>query len=122
MPVATDIFADRIAQAIMSFEGYFQGSRSFVNHNPGNLKYNRQPGAYNKDPDGHAVFISFEDGYVALINLIKGWWRGKSTDTYHPDMTLEQVFAKYAEGNSKEYAKFVAWRLGVEPTTKLKDL
>lgn len=114
--------SDKIAQAIMTFEGYFQGSVSWQNHNPGNLKFRNQPNNLGKDNQGHAIFKTFEDGYDALLSLINGWYKGTSVSIYNPDMTLQQIFSKYAEGNSKEYADYVAFRLGVKPTTKLKDL
>jgi hypothetical protein len=41
---------------------------------------------------------------------------------YNPGMSLYQVFAKYAEGNSTQYAEFVANRLGVDPRTSLQDI
>ena len=114
--------ADKLAQSIMTFEGYYLGSVSYQNHNPGNLKYRAQQGTIGKDGMGHAIFLTFEDGYNALISLIEGWYRGGRNDIYRPDMTLLQIFSKYAEGNSKEYADYVADRLGVTPSTKLKDL
>lgn len=114
--------SDKIAQAIMTFEGYFIGSVSWQNHNPGNLKYRNQPKTIGKDNQGHAIFNTFEDGYNALLTLINGWYRGSKSDIYNPEMTLQQIFSRYAEGNSKEYADYVALRLGVKPTIKLKDL
>jgi hypothetical protein len=41
---------------------------------------------------------------------------------YKKDMSITKVFSIYAEGNSSQYAIFVASRLDVTPDTKLKDL
>ena len=113
---------NKIAQAIMGFEGYFEGSVSFRNHNPGNLKYLKQPGTIGKDDLGFAVFDTFESGYRALYKLISGWYKGTNNDTYHPDMTIYEVFQRYSTTDSKPYAEYVAKQIGVAPTTKLRDI
>ncbi len=112
---------DKIAQAIMEFEGYFEGSVSFRNNNPGNLKYLHQTGSIGVDSQGHAIFETFQDGWNALTRQVMLMFTGRST-IYQPSMTLYEVFKKYAEGNSVEYAQFVATRLGVTPETKLQEL
>ncbi len=112
---------DRMAQAILEFEGYFEGSISFKNKNPGNVKAAGQAGIVSKDAFGHAIFATFEDGYKALYNQV--WMMFSNTShVYNSEMTLYDVFKHYAEGNSKEYAEFVAKRLDVTPETKLKDI
>jgi hypothetical protein len=110
-----------MAQAIMEFEGYFEGSVSFRNNNPGNLKYRKQAGSTGADSHGHAIFTTFQEGYAALINQIRMMFSGQSA-IYQPGMSLYQVFAKYAEGNSLEYAQFVASRLGVSPDNTLQEI
>ena len=111
----------RMAYAIMEFEGYKKGSASYRNNNPGNVKAARQLGVVGQDSEGHARFAEFQDGWDALINQLTMMFDGRSR-VYNQDMTLTEVFKKYAEGNSEIYARFVARRLEVEPTTKLKDL
>ena len=113
-------FYDRMAKAIMEFEGYFEGSISYQNNNPGNLKFRGQAGSTGADSQGHAIFTTFQDGYRALINQIRLMFGGSSI--YNPTMSLYQVFSKYAEGNSREYAEFVAGRLGVSPQASLQEI
>lgn len=112
---------DRMAKAIMEFEGYFEGSLSWKNKNPGNLKNVGQIGVIGTDSQGHAIFGTFEEGYAALINQIRRMFQGYGS-LYQPTMTLYQVFSKYAEGNSREYAQFVASRLGVSPDNTLEEI
>lgn len=112
---------DRMAQAIMEFEGYFQGSVSYKNNNPGNLKFRGQAGATGADSQGHAIFSTFEEGYNALVNQVRIMFTAGGS-LYNPGMTLYQVFAKYAEANSVPYAQFVASRLGVSPDNTLQEI
>jgi hypothetical protein len=112
---------DRMAKAIMEFEGYFEGSVSWKNNNPGNLKYAGQASATGADSQGHAIFPTFQDGYRALINQIRRMFQGYGS-IYKPTMTLYQTFSRYAEGNSRQYAEFVASRLGVSPDSTLQDI
>lgn len=112
---------ENMARAIMDFEGYFGGSVSERNNNPGNLKNAGQAGVIGQDSQGHAIFESFEAGWNALINQLTIAFDGRSR-IYNPDMTLFEFFSKYAEANSTEYADYVANRLGVSPETKLRQL
>jgi hypothetical protein len=117
-----DTILDKMAKAIMEFEGYFEGSVSYKNNNPGNIKNVGQFGSdVGTDSQGHAIFPTFQDGYNALIKQLRLIVYGGST-VYNPSMTFYQVFAKYAEGNSRQYAEFVASRLGVPPTARMQDI
>jgi hypothetical protein len=111
----------RMAFAIMEFEGYRKGSVSYKNNNPGNIKFAGQTGATGGDTQGHAKFTSFQTGWDALINQLTMMFDGRSR-VYKKDMSITKVFSIYAEGNSSQYAIFVAARLDVTPDTKLKDL
>jgi len=110
-----------VAEAIKEFEGWHVGSRSYRNNNPGNLKYNRQRGATGEDDQGHAIFETYEAGWEALCAQLDYDFSGRST-IYRPSWSLYDFFGKYAEGNSVEYAEFVAERLGVDPETTLAEL
>lgn len=112
---------DKWASAIMEFEGWFPGSVSWRNNNPGNLKAAGQPGIVTKDSQGHAIFDSFQNGWRALVNQLRAAVEGRSA-VYTPSMTIEQFFSRYAEANSKEYAAFVSARLGVSPQTQIREL
>ena len=111
---AFDAVIEKMANAIKSFEGWYEGSRSWRNNNPGNLKFAGQAGAVGQDETGHAVFATYEDGWAALIRQLRLAFYGGSR-VYGLQDTLYTFFSKYAEGNSKQYAEFVAGRLGVSP-------
>lgn len=111
----------KMAHAIMEWEGYWKDSASYRNNNPGNVKAAGQPGVIGKDSQGHAQFADFQAGWDALIYQLTIIFDGRSR-VYNSDMTFYEVFAKYAEANSRRYAEFVAARLQVPPTTKLKEL
>lgn len=119
MPAKT--IYDRIAQAIMEFEGYFVGSVSYKNNNPGNLKFAGQAGATGQDQFGHAIFATFQDGYQALINQVRRMLNGSSS-LYPQTWTLTQAMNRYAEANGNQYAIFIADRIGVSPNVTLSEL
>jgi len=112
---------DNIAQAIMEFEGYFVGSISYKNNNPGNLKYAGQLNATGQDQFGHAIFPTFQDGYNALINQIRRMLNGTSS-LYPSSETLTQAMNTYAAANGNQYAVFIAQRIGVDPNVTLEQL
>jgi hypothetical protein len=110
-----------MALAIMNFEGYYPGSLSVKNNNPGNLKYAGQSGAVGQDSQGHAIFNTFEDGWNALINQLKMAFYNTSK-VYNSGMTLYQFFQRYAEGNQEAYARYVASQIGVPPDYTLDNI
>lgn len=112
---------ETFAKAIMEFEGWLPNSRAVRNNNPGNLKFAGQTGAYAKDDEGHAIFGSFEEGWNALINQIHLAFNGTSR-VYKPSNTLYDFFSKYSQAHSKQYAEFVAAKLGVDPDTMLSQI
>ena len=102
------------AEAIKTFEGWFPGSKSFTNHNPGNIK----------NPDGTFMkFATDEDGMAYLCNYLTRACTGQHK-AYKPDFTLKQFFSVYApaeDNNSPDrYASFVANRLNVSVLTEIK--
>jgi hypothetical protein len=112
-----------MARAIQRFEGWVPGSRSFRNNNPGNLRYadwEKSFGAVNKDPQGFAIFGTYEQGFSALIHLL-----GMRV-TQHPEWTVYDLFNSYApasDGNDPQsYAQYVASALGIDATTQLGGL
>lgn len=116
-----ETIVEAIALAIREFEGWYEGSRSWRNHNPGNLKFAGQPGAIGADESGHAIFNSDSNGWAALRQQIRAAFNGVS-HVYSQADTFYSFFAKYAAGNAREYAEFVAAKLGVSPDTRLGDL
>lgn len=121
------------ADAIQSFEGWFtpgtngypNGSKSFRNNNPGNIKYIGQKRAIGKDSTGFCIFATYEDGRAELIDLLTRAATGKSS-IYRPDMTLLQFYEKYAPSSDNNhplsYASAVAKMIGCSITSKIKDI
>jgi hypothetical protein len=105
--------------AIQAFEGWTEGSVSYRNNNPGNLKYAHQKGAIGIDPAGFAVFPTYEAGWQALMAQLEAAF---SACVYSPEDTLSEFFSKYTEGDSQSYANYVAGKLSVDPSTRLKDI
>ena len=116
---------EKLAEAIKEYEGYFPGSRSQRNANPGNLKYANQKGSVGKDKDNFAIFPDFNTGWKALINQITIACNGMSR-VYSPEDTLLTFFSKYAPKNDNNepnsYCLFAAGKLGVDPKIKMKEL
>jgi len=110
--------------AIREMEGWFEGSRSWRNQNPGNLKFVGQHGAA-QDKDGFAIFKTYEQGWNTLKQMLKNAAIGRSR-VYSPEDSLVEFFSKYAPAsdNNKplQYASFVAGRIGVDKNTKIKTL
>ncbi len=112
-----------MAMAIRSYEGWYPGSVSQKNNNPGNLRsWRTQIGtSYN----GFAIFKSYTDGWNALVELLTRASKGLSS-SYKPDFSLRQFFHVYApvsdNNDSDAYAKFVARQLGITIDYKVKDL
>lgn len=113
---------DTMAAAIQDFEGWYPGSRSYRNNNPGNLRnVSGLPGQIGMDETGHIVFASYTDGLNALKRQIRIVFTGQS-HVYSPDDTINSFFSKYAEANQIPYAASVAAALGVSPNTKFSQL
>jgi len=81
-----------VAQTIQTLEGWFPGSISSNNNNPGNLMYAGQPGATGADANGFAVFPTFDAGMQALENQI-------SLDASRGE-TIQQFASKYAPASA----------------------
>lgn len=111
------------ALAIKEFEGWFVGSRSYRNHNPGNLRYSKYQ--LGLDSGGYAIFKDYETGWKALLFQLEIAVDGRS-NVYKPSDTLLEFFSKYApssDNNHPEtYAKFVANKLGVDLNTEIRLL
>lgn len=123
--IPTISLLDKMCMAIQKHEGWYEGSRSYRNNNPGNLKYIGQQTAIGKDKSGFAVFKSYKDGYDTLKTMILNCARGFSK-VYKPEMTLTQFFLLYAptfdNNDSDAYAKAVANDMGVSTSFQIRDL
>ena len=116
---------EQMARAIEHHEGFFVGSRSYRNNNPGNIKFAGQYKAMGTDDKGFAIFDTYADGYNALIKLIENACDGKSI-TYRPSMTLYDFFGKYApqsdNNDSEAYAVAVASEMKLSPYQVIGEL
>ncbi len=120
------------AEAIKEHEGWFapskaypEGSKSYRNNNPGNLRYVGQPSATGPDKTGFCIFPTYKDGFNALVSMLKNAATGKSK-VYKPTMTLLDFFRTYApaadSNNPDAYADAVAKKIGVRSNTVISTL
>ena len=98
-----------VANAIQHVEGWYPGSRSYRNNNPGNLRETGALGQVGVDSSGMAIFDNAEDGMDALLNDLEA-----KAEKY-PTMTINQLFQRYApsqDGNNPlSYAAQVVAKL-----------
>lgn len=115
----------QFAEAIKQHEGWFAGSRSQRNNNPGNIRYAKQIGTTGQDSKGFAIFKTYDEGFACLIRLIENAKNGKS-QVYKSEMTFAEFFGVYApafdSNDPHRYAQFVAQKLKVDVDYKIKDL
>lgn len=99
---------EAVADAIMAFEGWSPGSRSYRNRNPGNLELK----IGTRDEKGYSVFTSLTAGYTALLSELTAKFTGNNSHGIGPESTLLDLFNVYAPPSdnnpTNEYAKFVA--------------
>ena len=118
---------EALADAIMQFEGWKPGSRSWRNRNPGNLRpYNSsQP----TDGQNYRVFPSLSDGFEALTQDLEAKFSG-SHGLNHSSTLLDllNIYAPAGDANDpSQYAEFVclwtskALARTITPTTTLGD-
>lgn len=111
-----------LARAIQIFEGWFPGSRSFRNKNPGNLRGG--VGNLGNDSDGFVRFVSYFHGMYALcwdLYLKCSGYTGTSLGPGCNLRDLVEVYAPGADGNHVgEYVGFLVARLNLPETTKLE--
>lgn len=82
---------DTMALAMQQQEGWYAGTPSYRNNNPGNLTYQGQAGSIGADSQGFAIFPDYESGYAALLRQIQlDAGRG---------FTFYQMFTKYLGGD-----------------------
>jgi len=113
------------AEAIKEFEGWYVGSRSYRNLNPGNLRWSK----YQSGTEGgYAVFSTYEEGWKALLFQLQIAADGRSNAYLNKDktMTLREFFNFYAPSSDnnhpRKYAEFVADRLKVSVDTPIYEL
>lgn len=115
---------EQLAEAIKQFEGWYPGSRSFRNANPGNCKYSTKGyakiyGTVTKDDKGFAVFKTYALGWLYLNNLLKEKCKK------NPNWTLQDLINEYAPASDNNepqvYANYIATRLNIPITYQLHN-
>jgi hypothetical protein len=105
-----------VASAIQTQEGYYPGSLSYVNNNPGNLMAAGQPGC-TATSSGFCSFPTFAQGWQALLNQI-------SLDASR-GMSISDFTASYAPASAGNdpvtYAQNIANAVGLSPSDSLSD-
>jgi hypothetical protein len=131
---------EKWALAIQRHEGFFAGSRSQRNNNPGNLRFTTYTASLGKnrgkDSGNFIIYDTYEIGFKAL----KQFLIDAATDVLRPyrakakevkkdsagKLSLYEFYSAYAptsDGNApRNYAEAVAADLGVSPETRIKDL
>lgn len=112
---------ETLADAIKQYEGWFFGSRSWRNNNPGNLRSSQfQSG----QAGGFATFSSYASGWLALWYDLLCKCVGRTRTRLTPESSLYDLISVWAPNedgnNSLAYTMFVAKKCGVSPDTKLK--
>lgn len=105
--------ANSVAQTIQKIEGYFPGSLSYKNNNPGNLRPAGQPGCVPSG--GFCTFATYDDGYAALVRDL--------TAKANRGMTIQDAINMYApasDGNNPtSYAATLAASQGLSVSDPL---
>lgn len=97
-----------------------EGTRSWANNNPGNLRYSAwedEYGAIGQDKDGFAIFESVQAGLDAQKHLLQ-------SDSY-ANLTLREAVYRYApqiENNSEAYVRQVSQVTGIATDRVLNTL
>lgn len=115
---------DAWAMAIQKFEGYYPGSRSYRNNNPGNIRFVGQSSASGKDDLGFCIFPTYQIGFNALKSLLKQAATTSKLYDHEGDLyTFFSVYAPASDNNHpRQYAEFVAKEIGVPVSTPIKNL
>lgn len=112
---------EAFCDAIKTYEGWYIGSRSWRNNNPGNLRYSK---FQITEAGGFAKFSNFGMGWLALAWDVLHKCYGKTKTGLGPESDLYDFFRVWAptqDGNNNiEYTKWVAAKLGIPTSTKLK--
>ena len=101
---------EAMADAGMHQEGWYPGSLSYDNRNPGNLR--SSPNPHTMDKNKLCVFNTFIEGYAALLLEYKCKVTGNNEHHIGPDSTLDELYDVYAprsdHNNPNTYAIDVA--------------
>lgn len=90
---------EKLATAIKKHEGYFEGSKAFVNNNPGNLRFDAYRQSLGADYENLAFahFPTYEIGWKALLTLLRDSIEGKRKGLpYSKEQTMPEFFGVYS--------------------------
>jgi hypothetical protein len=118
---------EALADAIMQFEGWRLGTRSWRNRNPGNLR--RSNPIQIVDKDGYRIFDSLDKGWLALNNDLASKFHGSHNLSLNSTLLdLLNVYAPAGDNNNPTaYTKFICkWTTAILqrdilPTTTIKE-
>ena len=111
------------SEAIRVAEGWSPTSRSFRNHNPGNMHFSSftmSLGAIGKDDMNFCIFPDDEKGMFALREFLTAACLNQLRD-YH-DKNLEQFTNIYAGNPPPSYLQGICAALKVDKTIPIKQL
>lgn len=119
---------EALADAIMQFEGWRLGSRSWRNRNPGNLRPFKEIGQ-PADKYGYRIFDSLSEGFLALkMDLNTKFYHSHKLTLQSTLLDLLNVYAPAGDNNDPTaYTKFICkWTSAIlqreiEPETTLKE-
>lgn len=115
---------DALALAIQNQEGYYPGSISYQNNNPGNLVYAGQPGA-SPGAGGFAKFSTYDAGLTAEKNQITlDATRGTDING-NPTTTVSELLTSWAppsQNDTASYISSVSSQTGYDPNAPLSSL
>lgn len=119
---------EKMAAAIEKVEGWFPGSRSQRNNNPGNLRWNggeQWQGQIGVDSGNFIIFDSYNNGKRALMKLITNAATGQLAPSYDPRSGLYSFFQRYAPSSDnndpKSYAEQVAAYMQIDVNTPISQ-
>jgi hypothetical protein len=102
---------EALADAIMQFEGWKKGSRSWRNRNPGNLRTYQKLKDVPTDNAGYRIFPSLSDGFGALVSDLTAKFTGTTGTNLTEQSSLLDLLSVYSPvgdmNNPTEYTKFV---------------
>ncbi len=122
----------KFCSAIKDYEGYFIGSRSYRNCNPGNIKCSQpfekslahELGAIGQDADNFAKFKNFDAGFQALKDFVTLACMNKLKA--YKNVSILEFFNIYApssdNNNPNSYASYVAKKVGLDIKDKMSVL
>jgi hypothetical protein len=118
MGISRQSTIESLAKAIQKFEGWYPGSHSYRNNNPGNLRSGAR--MTGKDSSNYAVYATFANGWADLLDLLN------KRAVQHPEWTLLDLFNSYAPASDNNdpntYAKYVAQQTGLSVDTTLGEM